>query len=47
MDGSIHKAAGRKLKDACKLLGGTAAGTAKITEGFNLPAKCLYCRHNA
>jgi len=39
VDGAIHAAAGAKLYDACAKLGGCKTGDAKITEGFNLPAK--------
>ena len=39
VDGSIHRAAGRKLLAACKDLKGCETGQAKITRGFKLPSK--------
>lgn len=39
VDGAIHKAAGPQLREYCVSLKGCKTGQAKITPGFNLPAK--------
>jgi len=41
VDGSIHATAGPELFKACLALGGCKVGEAKITMGYNLPAKFI------
>ncbi len=42
VDGAIHRAAGPRLLEACRAIGGCATGDAVVTPGFELAARWVF-----
>ena len=43
VDGAIHAAAGRALRDECELFGGAETGETRITGGYDVSSSNTQC----